>query len=89
LNGRSKLVAVGVFAGAGGLEIGLQAAGFRIALAVERDGVCCETLRVNHRWKVVEEDLEETTAHEILKAAKCRHGRLLLLLPCDRLRLSF
>jgi site-specific DNA-cytosine methylase len=50
--------AAGLFSGAGGLDIGLQAAGFRIAPAVERDAICCQTLRTNHRWKVAEEDLE-------------------------------
>lgn len=72
MSGRKKPTAVGLFSGAGGLDIGLQAAGFRIALTVERDAICCETLRTNHHWKVVEKDLEATTPQEILKAAKLR-----------------
>ncbi len=64
--------AIGLFSGAGGLDIGLEAAGFRIALAVERDLVCCETLRTNHQWKVFEGDVETTAPSEILGAAKLR-----------------
>lgn len=52
--------------------MGLEAAGFRIAVAVENDPICCETLRANHRWKVLEEDLEDVTASEILAAGKAR-----------------
>jgi DNA (cytosine-5)-methyltransferase 1 len=64
--------AIGLFSGAGGLDIGLEAAGFQIALAVERDSVCCETLRTNHQWKVFEGDVETTAPSEILGAAKLR-----------------
>src|SRR5262245_6501265 len=77
---------MGLFAGAGGLDIGLQAAGFRIALAVERDAVCCETLRANHGWKVVENDLPKTTTQALLKAAKLRKRQVDLISagpPCQ------
>ncbi len=72
MSGRAKLTAIGLFAGAGGLDVGLQTAGFRIALAVERDAVCCETLRTNHPWKVIEEDLEVVTPRKLLTAARLR-----------------
>jgi DNA (cytosine-5)-methyltransferase 1 len=77
---------MGLCSGAGGLDIGLQAAGFRVALAVERDSVCCETLRANHSWKVLEKDLEETTPQELLKAAKLRKREVDLISagpPCQ------
>lgn len=54
------------------MDIGLEAAGFRIAVAVENDSICCETLRANHRWKVLQEDLEVISASEILAAGKVR-----------------
>jgi DNA (cytosine-5)-methyltransferase 1 len=82
----TRPIAVGLFAGAGGLDIGLQAAGFRIALAVERDAICCETLRANHRWKVIEKDLQTTTPQQILKAAKLRKRHVDLISagpPCQ------
>lgn len=77
---------MGLFSGAGGLDIGLQAAGFRIAIAVERDAACCETLRANHRWKVAEKDLEETTPQELLEAAKLSKRKVDLISagpPCQ------
>jgi DNA (cytosine-5)-methyltransferase 1 len=72
LNGPTRRIAVGLFAGAGGLDIGLQAAGFRIALAVECDAICCETLRANHSWTVIGQDLGAITPRRILRAAKLR-----------------
>jgi DNA (cytosine-5)-methyltransferase 1 len=69
LKKRGKPKAIGLFAGAGGLDIGLEAAGFKIALAVERDDDCCTTLRTNHPWKVLQGDLENIAPAEILKAA--------------------
>jgi DNA (cytosine-5)-methyltransferase 1 len=86
LTGRARPKAIGIFSGLGGLDIGIQAAGFRIALAVERDPVCCQTLRVNHPWKVLEKDLEATPPDEILKAANLRKRQVDLISagpPCQ------
>ncbi|MGH6827267.1 DNA cytosine methyltransferase, partial [Methyloceanibacter sp.] len=86
MTGRPKPTAIGLFAGAGGLDTGLQAAGFRIALAVERDAICCATLRANHGWKVVEKDLVDTTPQELLKAGKLRRRQVDLISagpPCQ------
>lgn len=41
--------AIELFAGAGGLGIGVSRAGFKPALVVERDRWCCDTLRENRR----------------------------------------
>jgi site-specific DNA-cytosine methylase len=41
--------AVDLFAGAGGLTLGLKQAGFEIVGAVESDAVAAETYRKNHR----------------------------------------
>ena len=40
-----------LFAGAGGLGIGLHRAGFHPELVVERDAYCCDTIRENHGWQ--------------------------------------
>ncbi len=61
---------VELFAGAGGLGIGLAQAGFVPEMVVECDRWCCETLRENHRilgdaededhpWKVIESDVRK------------------------------
>lgn len=49
---------VELFAGAGGLALGMEKAGFQHVLLNEFDHEACETLRVNRPgWNVVEEDI--------------------------------
>lgn len=43
--------AVELFAGAGGLALGLSKAGFKPELVVERDSHCCATLLANKSWR--------------------------------------
>lgn len=44
--------AVSLFSGAGGLDIGLERAGFRVVAAVDSDGDCIETLLSNQRKRL-------------------------------------
>ncbi|MFJ3706814.1 DNA cytosine methyltransferase [Streptomyces sp. NBC_01267] len=54
----SALRFVDVCAGAGGLALGLEQAGFSPALLLDNKPVACETLRMNRpAWNVVSEDL--------------------------------
>ena len=49
---------VELFAGAGGLALGMYKAGFRHVLLNEVDAMACETLRRNHpEWNVLEADV--------------------------------
>ena len=49
---------VELFAGAGGLALGLEQAGFKSVLLNEKDKYACETLRINRPdWNVVEDDI--------------------------------
>jgi len=56
-----------IFAGAGGLGLGLHAAGFKPVGVIERDSYCCDTIRENKRrgmqgvrtWPVVEDDVRD------------------------------
>jgi DNA (cytosine-5)-methyltransferase 1 len=44
--------------GGGGQALGLEAAGFDCVVAVEIDGNCCTTLRLNRpQWNILEEDM--------------------------------
>lgn len=49
---------VELFAGAGGLALGMHLAGFRHVLLNEMDHMACQTLRRNHpEWNILEEDI--------------------------------
>lgn len=55
------VVAIELFAGAGGLALGLEKAGISTVEFVEIDKSCCETLRKNRpNWNVVCEDIHRT-----------------------------
>lgn len=56
----TELSCLEICAGAGGQALGLEAAGFTHAAAVEIDADACSTLRLNRpEWGVVEEDVRE------------------------------
>lgn len=59
-----------LFSGAGGLDLGLEAAGFEIVASVEQDADCCETLRRNGRYKVACSDVATADFHTIVDAQK-------------------
>lgn len=66
------LPVVSLFTGAGGLDIGLEQAGFRTAVCVEYDDDCRETLKHNRpEWKLFEED------------SKVRFGKNIPRIPGD------
>jgi len=49
---------VELFAGAGGLALGLEQAGFKSVLLNEKDKYACQTLRANRpNWNVIEDDI--------------------------------
>lgn len=51
---------VELFAGAGGLALGMHLAGFRHVLLNEMDAMACKTLRRNHpEWNVLEGDIHQ------------------------------
>ncbi|MFZ4738274.1 MAG: DNA cytosine methyltransferase [Bradymonadia bacterium] len=86
----TKPSVISLFTGAGGLDLGLHAAGLRTAVAVEMDKRCCETLRANvsrgYSWEVIERPVEVVTSAEILAAARLVVGQADLLVggpPCQ------
>jgi DNA (cytosine-5)-methyltransferase 1 len=77
---------ISLFSGAGGLDYGFEAGGFDTAVALELDHDCCETLRRNRPWPVVERSIFDVPSVEILEAARLKRGEADLLLggpPCQ------
>ncbi len=81
-----KPTVISLFTGAGGLDLGFEAAGFRTAVAVEMDAACCRTIRENRPWRLIEGRIEEVTSETILKKARLRPGEASVLIggpPCQ------
>lgn len=82
---RPKLVSL--YSGAGGLDYGFEAAGFRTAAAVEMDHDCCETLRASRKaWTVFDRSIFDVSSAELLAAADARAGEIDLVIggpPCQ------
>jgi DNA (cytosine-5)-methyltransferase 1 len=78
--------AISLFTGAGGLDLGFEAAGFETAVAVEMDPRCVETLRANRKWPVISRDIESVTTAELLRSANLKAGEADVLIggpPCQ------
>jgi DNA (cytosine-5)-methyltransferase 1 len=81
-----KFTAISLYTGAGGLDFGFEAAGFRTAVAVEMDEVCVKTLRKNRKWPVICDDINSVTSAKLLKKAKLKPGETDILIggpPCQ------
>jgi len=81
-----KLTAISLYTGAGGLDYGFEAAGFRTAVTVEMDERCVETLRSNRRWPTIQGDINSVGTEEILGKAKLRRSEPDVLIggpPCQ------
>ncbi len=85
-NHRKSPRVVSLYTGAGGMDFGFEAAGFETAVAVEMDHACCETLRANRTWPVIEKNIHDVTSDEILEAGEFKRGEVDLLIggpPCQ------
>lgn len=77
---------ISLFSGAGGLDYGFEAAGYRTGVAVEMDRDCCETLRANRRFPVLEKSIFDVSTSEMLDAARTKRGEVDLVIggpPCQ------
>jgi len=78
---------ISLFSGAGGLDYGLEAAGFETAVALEMSADCCVTMRTNRpKWAVIEDDIMNVSSETLLDAARARPGKIELLVggpPCQ------
>jgi len=81
-----SLSLISLFSGAGGLDLGLEAAGFESRVAVEFDAVCAQTLRHNRNWPVIDGDVHGVTNEKLLQTAGLEEGEADLLAggpPCQ------
>ncbi|OYV75893.1 MAG: DNA (cytosine-5-)-methyltransferase [Deltaproteobacteria bacterium 21-66-5] len=75
-----------LYTGAGGLDLGFEAAGFETAVAVEIDPEAVATLRANRPWPVIDRDIHLVTPQEILRTAGLVEGEADVLIggpPCQ------
>lgn len=79
--------AISFFAGAGGLDLGIQAAGFDIKLALELERTYCETLIVNNHHNVRAGNIMDYTADRIRQEANLQPNEEIDLIfggsPCQ------
>lgn len=81
-----KPTVISLYTGAGGLDYGFEAAGFKTRAAVEMDSDCCKTLRANRRWPVLEKSIHDVATTDLLSAAKLEPGEADMLIggpPCQ------
>ena len=77
---------ISLFTGIGGLDYGFEAAGFENLVTVEWDRDCCDTIRNNRHWQVIEKDIHDTSSEEILSVAGVKPGEAALVVggpPCQ------
>ncbi len=75
-----KPIAISLFSGMGGLDLGLKRAGFKIALQVDIDNYCIETLKANWpRVPKLQEDISLITSKVILSHAKIKKRDISLI----------
>lgn len=55
---KKEITSIELFAGAGGLALGLEKAGITTKAFVEIDKICCETLKLNRpNWNIINDDI--------------------------------
>jgi DNA (cytosine-5)-methyltransferase 1 len=86
-NPMARFRTISLFTGAGGLDYGLEAAGFELATAVEIDRNCLKTLRASRpHWPTIDRSVAAVSAGELLEAAGLEVGEAALLAggpPCQ------
>jgi len=89
---KTGLKVISLFSGAGGLDIGFEKAGFSIAVAVESDPACCDTLRTNRpSTPVINDKIENLSVSDILNAANIKPLEAALVIggpPCQSFSLA-
>jgi DNA (cytosine-5)-methyltransferase 1 len=90
--GQSRVrLALSLFSGGGGMDIGVMEAGFSVIACLELDPHCCETLRAatareERSTRVIENDIRQVDPKELMAQLNLRPGELDLLCggpPCQ------
>lgn len=77
---------ISLFSGAMGLDLGIEKAGFKIRVCVEKDKWDAQTIRANTSIPVIERDINEVPTDEILAAAGIGRQDVTLVIggpPCQ------
>lgn len=87
MDSKNMPTVVSLFTGAGGLDYGLEAAGFRTCVAVEFDTQCCKTLTRNRpHWPVIQKSIFDVSRNELAEHANLDLGSVDLVAggpPCQ------
>lgn len=83
--------AISLFSGGGGLDIGIEGAGFRTLACIEKDANACETLEYNQaryfgHAKVINASVTDVDINALMRELGLRKGQLDLLFggpPCQ------
>ncbi|UUM20557.1 DNA cytosine methyltransferase [Mycoplasma sp. 2045] len=84
---REKIKGIELFAGAGGLALGLEEAGIQHIGLIEVDKWACDTLKTNRpEWNVIQEDITKISQEDLCKLFNLKEGELDVLsggAPCQ------
>jgi DNA (cytosine-5)-methyltransferase 1 len=75
-----------LFTGAGGMDYGFEAAGFKTVCAIEMDSDCVATLNSNREWPVIQRDISGIEAEDINSLRKYGHAGIDVIIggpPCQ------
>ncbi len=86
-NKKNRPIGIDLFAGAGGLSLGFEQAGFNIAYAIEKDKWAAETYKLNRSGVVVDmRDIGQISPLQVLELLRIRRGDLDIIIggpPCQ------
>lgn len=82
----ARKTGISLFTGAGGLDLGFEAAGFDTKVAVEMDADAVATLNHNRSWNVIPKDIHAISSSDLLLKAGLKQGEADILIggpPCQ------